>query len=222
MEAEIDQEAKAVVEAEDESIKQLLDELDQRDSGGNPSRSSGLSNLGLDNNGEVMELVQDGTSGSQYVSLLPVDGYVIKTKHTGTESKVFVNVFHHPEIVNMIAAPVKSVQDKQGQDCDLYDVIIPDSTFTEVQGDPLYCDMISREVIELIEVMYAKSLDKDYSLPVIQKGFMGDMIEYVDVPLNVTSRKTRVMLSHAEERTKLRQSLKLERVEADGESFLAL
>lgn len=70
-------------------------------------------------------------------TLVPLIGFVIKCR-TNNESKVFINIFHHPSVVTITnCSGPKSVTDKSGNICMAYDVIVPHAEFIACTHDEL-------------------------------------------------------------------------------------
>jgi hypothetical protein len=55
---------------------------------------------------------------------------------------VFINIFHHDLVKDMISAPAKMTTDKAGIECQTFDVIIPEKAYQEITDDEYYFDMV--------------------------------------------------------------------------------
>jgi hypothetical protein len=118
-----------------------------------------------------------------YASLQPNIGFVVKSKRQTDKSKVFINIFYHERLASMISTAAKTSKDKNGNDCLAYDVIIPYNSFVDCAEDEIVRNKLCLEAIELVNSLYFDSLSQDYIVPKMKRGYVGDSIEFVDVPI---------------------------------------
>jgi hypothetical protein len=128
---------------------------------------------------------EEHSDADNYASLQPNIGFVVKTKRQTDKSKIFINIFYHERLASMISTAAKTSLDKSGNECLAYDVIIPYNSFVDCAEDEIVRNKLCLEAIELVNSLYFDSLSEDYIVPKMKRGYVGDSIELVDVPLNL-------------------------------------
>ena len=130
--------------------------------------------------------VRDGIQ-AQSIDVTPGPGFVIKTKNTKTESKVFINVCVSEHIKNfskkvqlmedgteqegvsvpMSVGPPKPDKDAAGKSCVVFDMIVNPDVIADAKEDKSgsFRHFLCQIAIQRIEGKYNTTLDQRYKLP---------------------------------------------------------
>jgi hypothetical protein len=90
---------------------------------------------------EISIISQQTENFAAYV--VPLVGFVIKTKRKYDETKVFINLFHHEFVAPIASTPAKTSTDKSGKICNYYDVIVNSSVFMLCMDDDVVHHQVS-------------------------------------------------------------------------------
>jgi hypothetical protein len=112
------------------------------------------------------EIVDEDEIPQKYEVILPEPGFVIKSKRETDGIKIFINIFHHGVVEDIMATMAKDSVDKSGVACQTYDVLVPEQVFEELTKDEYYCDMVCFPffLAELIEAYGRKENAYEFSL----------------------------------------------------------
>lgn len=121
-------------------------------------------------------------SNDDSLQVVPLAGFVLKTRRMSTNQKVFVNIFYHGIVGSLLSTPAKQQVDKKGQACSVYDIIMPEAHYLDCVGDEIIRDQACAESISLINSVYDDDLSTVFLIPKMKRGFVGDTIESIDIP----------------------------------------
>ena len=76
------------------------------------------------------------------LQVAPLAGFVLKTRRSSTNQKVFVNILHHGIVGSLLSTPVKTHTDKKGEVCSVYDIIMPEAHYQDCVTDEIIRDQV--------------------------------------------------------------------------------
>ena len=78
----------------------------------------------------------------------PDIGFVIKTRRED-QSKVFINIFFNNMLKRIVTIPLLTCNDKAGQSCEVYGVVVPLQIFTKSAKNGTYRDKVGTKYANL-------------------------------------------------------------------------
>ena len=92
--------------------------------------------------------IAEGTD--ETLQVVPLAGFVLKTRRISTNQKVFVNIFYHGIVGSLLSTPAKQQVDKKGESCSVYDIIMPEAHYLDCVADEIIRDQVSPSVSQSV------------------------------------------------------------------------
>lgn len=157
--------------------KEMLNRILSGNGASSPAPSGTISPMTVGAGGGAGAATTERTV-TKTVTIIPVAGFVMKSKRPSSGEKVFVNVCCHESVTSATdihLSAVKESKDKSGGVIPVYDAVIATSLMQDIQKDAelkVQQEVGLRIITKLAEA--GEKLDKQFTTPLIKNGYKGD------------------------------------------------